>query len=240
MLHIYGNQKNIQCAGHTGASEWLSVSIEAVLFDMDGTLIDTEKHFRTTWPAALKRFGYEMTDEQALQMRSLGRPFAPRYLKSLFGESFDYDKVREYRKKIMEEALCANGIEVKPGAGELLVFLQKRRIKTVVVTASDLERTRRYLRQTGLITYFDRLISATMVEKGKPAPDVYEYACAALKIEPCRCLAVEDSPNGVESAAKAGCLTVMIPDQTPSDERLRSMLYAEGETLPDIRGLFES
>ena len=58
--------------------------IKAVIFDMDGTLIDTEKYYRIFWPMALKQFGYEMTDEQALSMRSLGQPYAPQHLKDMF------------------------------------------------------------------------------------------------------------------------------------------------------------
>lgn len=78
--------------------------IKAVIFDMDGTLIDTEKYYRIFWPMALKQFGYEMTDEQALSMRSLGQPYAPQHLKDMFHDpDMDYNKIRAYRRKIMEE-----------------------------------------------------------------------------------------------------------------------------------------
>ena len=99
--------------------------IKAVIFDMDGTLIDTEKYYRIFWPKALAHFGYEMSDEQALSMRSLGCPYAPKHLKEMFHDpNLDYDAIRAYRKKIMEEALQKNGIELKKGAIELLEFLK--------------------------------------------------------------------------------------------------------------------
>ena len=70
--------------------------VKAVLFDMDGTLIDTEKYYRIFWPMALKQFGYEMTDEQALSMRSLGQPYAPQHLKDMFHDpDMDYNRIRE-------------------------------------------------------------------------------------------------------------------------------------------------
>ena len=213
--------------------------IRAVLFDMDGTLIDTEKYYRIFWPKALAAFGYEMTDEQALAMRSLGRPFAPARLREWFGEELDYYVVREKRKTLMEEALARDGIRVKPGAEEILVFLRERGITTVVATATDRERACQYLQQTKLADYFDQVISATQVKEGKPSPDIYLYACEALGRKPEECIAVEDSPNGVLSAYRAGCRVVMVPDQTEPEDELMKCLYARVDTLGEIRGLIK-
>ena len=208
--------------------------VKAVLFDMDGTLIDTEQYYRIFWPKALAQFGYHMTDEQVLFMRSLGRPFAPKQLKEWFGEELDYYAVRDCRKQLMEEHLDRVGIELKPGAVEILEALKKRGIMAAVATATDLERTEKYLRQVGLREYFDRLISATQVKEGKPSPDIYVYACEQLGLAPEECIAVEDSPNGVKSAYGAGCRVIMVPDQTEPDEELSKLLYARVDRLDGI------
>lgn len=213
--------------------------IDTIIFDMDGTLIDTEKYFRACWPKALAAFGYEMSDEQALSMRSLGRPFAPVHLKEMFGESIDYHQVREKRKELVEECIKENGIQLKPGVIELLQWLKENHIRAAIATATDMERTNRYLKMLGIHEYFDKLISATMVKEGKPSPDIYLYACEQLGRKPEECIAVEDSPNGVLSAYRAGCKVVMVPDQTAPEEELKSKLFACVETLTDIQGLLQ-
>ena len=76
-----------------------------------------------------------------------------------------------------------------------------------------------------------------MVAQGKPAADIYLYACSTLGLEPSECIAVEDAPNGVRSAFSAGCKVVMIPDQTEPDEELQPMLYARFDALPGLIGL---
>ena len=213
---------------------------KAVLFDMDGTLIDTEKYYRIFWPMAMKEFGYDLSDEQVLAMRSLGRPFAPAKLKEWFGQELDYIAVKEKRKELMEACLREKGIEVKPGAFAILKFLRERGILTCVATATDLERTTRYLKQTGLFEYFDKIITATMVKEGKPSPDIYQYACQELGLLPEECLAVEDSPNGVMSAYHAGCKVVLIPDQTSPEEEIRDKVYAILPSLDKIQDLFNT
>lgn len=207
--------------------------IRIVFFDMDGTLIDTEKYFRRFWPKAAAAFGYEMSDGQALSMRSLGRPFAPAQLKEWFGPETDYQAIRAKRTEMMEAQLRIDGLQRKPGAVEILEELKQRGIPAVVVTASPIERTERYLTEVGILQYFDRIISATQVAEGKPSSDVYLLASKEVGFPTEECLAVEDSPNGVMSAYRAGCKVVMVPDQTPADEMLP---YLDGvaETLADL------
>ena len=209
--------------------------IKTVIFDLDGTLIDTEKYYRRFWPLACEAYGYHMTDEQALQCRSLGRPFALVLFREWFGEEFDYWKVRSKRKELMEAELADKGIELKPGCVEILNWLRDAGYETAICTANDLERATRYLKQLHLDGYFDKIICATMVERGKPAPDSYIYACAQLGRKPEECMAVEDSPNGVNSAYGAGCRVVLVPDQDQPDEELMKKLYAKADCLLDIR-----
>lgn len=213
------------------------MNIKAVIFDLDGTLIDTERLYRMYWPKALAHFGYDLSDERALMLRSLGRPFAPEQFKKWYGKDFDYPKVRTYRKELIEAHIAEHGVDAKPGVRELAEKLAEMGITVAIATATDPERTERYLSLAGLQGIFHTIISATMVPHGKPAPDIYLYACQTLGLAPGECLAVEDAPNGVRSAYAAGCPVVMIPDQTEPDEELMPLLYARAESLSEIADL---
>ncbi len=210
-------------------------NIKAVIFDLDGTLIDTEKWYMKAWPQAMEKYGYSMTYEQALSMRSLGRPYAPEHLKEISGDpDFSYPLIREYRKELMEKYLDENGIELKPFAMEILQKLREKGIVTALGTANDYERTERYLKRIGLFEYFDNIICASMVKRGKPSPDLYQYAVNEIGFAAHECLAVEDSPNGVMSASDAGIPTIMIPDLTEPDEELMQHIYRRYSSLHEF------
>ena len=212
--------------------------IKAVLFDLDGTLTDTEKLYQIFWPKTLEHFGYEMTPEKPLELRSLGRPFALEKFREWYGPDFDYWKVRNYRKELVENHIRENGIPLKPGAVEILTWLRENNIFVALVTANDRQRATRYTKKIGLYQYFDEIVCADMVEKGKPAPDIYAYACESLKVAPEYTVAVEDSPNGCMSAYRAGCNVVMIPDLTEPDGELKKILYKRLDSLLDLKELF--
>ena len=214
-------------------------SLRAVIFDMDGLLIDTEKHLVRCWCQAAQEMGFDMQTRHALHIRSLAGKYAAPYLKSELGEDFDYSRVRKRRKELVAQALAEYGLERKKGALELLKWLKEKGIRTAVATATDEERASRYLSEIGVLSYLDRVVCARMVENGKPMRDVYLYACRQLGERPQDCLALEDSPNGVLSAWRAGCGVVMVPDLTQPDEEIRPILTGLAPDLSAVIPLIE-
>lgn len=208
--------------------------IKAVIFDMDGVLIDTEKHYFTCWLQASREAGFPFTAEQALSLRSCDAREAEKGMKEIFGEEFDYYAIRERRRQLVKETLERCGLEMKPEVEETLKLLREKGIKTAVATATPLERTREHLAQLGILELFDSIVSARQVEHGKPAPDVYLYACEQIGEKPEHCIAVEDSPNGILSAYRAGLKPVMVPDLTQPDEELKLLLFGCVKSLSGI------
>ena len=214
-----------------------SITVEAILFDMDGLVLDTEKLYTRFWQEAARACGYPMTKEQALGMRSLNRGAGLAKMQSYFGQEVDYDFIRRKRIELMDAFVEQEGVALKPGIHELLNFLKEKGIKTAIATSSPIERTKLYLSSVGLENSFDELVSGYMVEKGKPEPDIYLYAAKKLGVEPCNCMVLEDSPAGILAAYRAGCIPVMIPDQDEPNEETQAMLYAKAENLTEVSSL---
>ena len=213
------------------------MAIHAAIFDMDGLLLDTERLLVRFWCEAANELGFPMQPHHALHLRSLSGPYAAVYLRRQFGESFDHKAVRDRRREKMNEYFLRHPIPVKPGAAELLGWLRGHGIHTAVATATDETRAARYLTETGLLPLFDEICCAPNVPRGKPMPDVYLSACRKIGQPPSSCLALEDSPNGVLSAWRAGCRVILVPDQTAPDPQLLPLLWGTAGSLMGVRDL---
>lgn len=210
------------------------MDIKGVIFDMDGVLLDSEKLYVRFWCEAGQSCGFPFEVKHALAIRSMARPYAIERLRGFFGDSFDYDEVRNKRIELMGAYVEENGIEPKPYAEYILKTLKERGKKIALATATAPDRATKYLSRVNLLEYFDEIICASMVKNGKPAPDIYRFAAEKLGLEPENCIAVEDSPNGVVSASSAGCVTIMIPDMDEPDEETRRRVFAVLGSLKEI------
>lgn len=208
--------------------------IQGVVFDLDGTLLDTEKLYRRFWVEAARRMGYPMEDRHALMIRSMAADRAEPLLKREVCADFDYHAVRALRRELMEAYIDENGVEAKPGLTETIRALQAMRMKIALATATPEARARKYLRMVGVESAFDAIACAEMVAHGKPAPDVYLLAAQKLNLPPEALLGVEDSPSGVQSAHAAGMAVAMIPDQDQPDERTAALCALVAPTLKEI------
>ena len=219
--------------------QWKRGLIRGVLFDMDGLVLDTEKLYTRFWMESARDLGYPMTFQQALGMRSLNRSAGQARLISYFGEGISYHAVRNHRIELMDDYIAKNGIDVKPGIFELMDYLQEQSIASAITSSSPMANIERHLSVHGLLHRFDKLCSGYDVPNGKPEPDIYLYGAASLNLRPEECLALEDSPTGILSAYRAGCLPVMIPDQDQPDGETESILYAKADSLADIIALLK-
>ena len=210
------------------------MKIKGVISDMDGVILDSEKLYVRFWCEAGQFYGFPFERKHALGIRSMARPFAIERLQGWFGDSFDYDTVRNKRIELMNAYVEKHGIEAKPDAEKLLSYLKEKGIAVALATATPKERAEEYLRRVGLLQYFDEVVSARMVKNGKPAPDIYLFAAEKLGLKPEECMALEDSQNGIRSANTAGCKTVMVPDLDGPTGEIMPLLYDVADGLWDV------
>ena len=213
--------------------------IMGVLFDMDGVVLDTEKLYARFWAEAAHALGYPMTYEQALGMRSLNNEAGQAKLESYFGPGVSRSVMRDKRVELMDAFVAEHGVEAKPGIHELLDALKGKGIRCAIATSSPKDRAMEYLSRLGLAEKFDCICSGHDVAHGKPEPDIYLHAAACIGIPPENCLAIEDSPAGILSAHRAGCMPVLVPDLDGSDDQMRKLLFAEADTLPELLELMK-
>lgn len=169
-----------------------------------------------------------------MQLRSLGRGPGQQKLESFFGPEVRYDTIRARRIKLMDAFIAEHGVEEKPGIRALLAFLKEQGIPCAITSSSSIPIIRAHLGNLGLLEGFTALCSGKDVPRGKPAPDIYLAGAAALGLEPENCLAIEDSPAGIEAAWRAGCKAVIVPDQDQPDAGVLARCFAKADSLFDV------
>lgn len=211
----------------------------AVLFDMDGLMLDTERMARSAWTRALADYGYHL--EATDYLRLLGRTAedARGILTEIFGPELPYDQVFERRRIYYEADIEANGILPKPGLLELLDFLELRGIPKAVASSTATWFVQYKLIRVGVLQRFSTVVCGDMVPRGKPYPDLFLEAARCLNFAPEQCVVLEDSEAGIRAANAANMLVLMVPDLKPPTPEIEAMAYRVLPSLKEAIPVFE-
>lgn len=152
----------------------------------------------------------------------------------LYGEDFPYDEFGETVRALMKQRFLEEGIPLKEGVREILEYLTEKGYIIGIASSTSKGEVMDHLEKTGLTGYFRTIITGDMVEHSKPNPDIYLKACEELGVTPMNAIAIEDSPNGIRSAYRAGMKPVMIPDLIEPAPEIEAMLYGKFYSLLDV------
>lgn len=213
--------------------------VDAVVFDADGTLFDTETLMHKIWIEVGQELNFPRPGQEYLDFVGLNRSALLALMAQRYGADFDGYGFLIRCVDRLAQRIDRDGVPLKPGVREILKFLRNRGIPAALATSTQRTRTDRRLALSGLAPYFQVTITGDEVSRGKPEPEMYLTACQKLGVSPRRAMAVEDSRNGILSAHAAGMLPVMIPDMIPPTPELEALLFRRFHSLIELRTFLE-
>ena len=209
----------------------------AVICDMDGLLLDSERIARDAWQRAGKAHGYDISHDIYIEVVGRNLRDAERIFTTLLGADFPFHDVRALRLQYGEEHITHHGLPTRPGAEEFLTFLAEMEVPRAVATSTAQDEAWHRLERTGLAQYFSLLCSGDEVAHGKPAPDLFMLTAERLGVPPEVCVVLEDSGYGIQAAHAAGMTPILVPDlKEPSDE-VAALAHAVLPSLYEVKAV---
>ncbi len=197
-------------------------NIKAIIFDMDGVILDSESISDITWKMAADEKGLAVNDEILNACRGTNKNDTMTILKKYYGANFDSEAFLERTSQFFHEIEEKDGIPLLPYAKEILEYL-KPRYRLALASSTRGPTVERQLRAAGVIDFFETRTTGEMVVHSKPDPEIYLMACKSIGVNPGECAAIEDSLNGIRSAHAAGLHPLMVIDKVQPTEEIKKM-----------------
>lgn len=207
--------------------EFKNQIVHGAIFDMDGTMFDTERlRFQTLQQASRELIGIEFSESYLMQCLGLSARSAEQLAKERYGEDVPYAEIRQRADVLELEHVRHYGVPVKKGLLQVLERLRKAGLKMAVATSSRRAIAEEYLINANVYKFFDVLVCGDEIKQGKPHPEIFISAAEKINLSPAQCLMFEDSENGLRSAYDAGGMTVLFKDiKTPNESMLAQAQY---------------
>ncbi len=189
----------------------------AVIFDMDGLVLDTESTYRVAWRQAASVMGYDFSEDYCLSLSGLHYKDIELKLHEYCGTEFNLQLFNRLSGEFWRGHVNVHGIKVKHGFNRLLDLLLRQNIPYCLATNSSMVNALECLDLAGLKGVFSTIVTRDHVRRGKPQPDIFLKAAELLRVDVSRCLVLEDSAAGIVAASRAGAASVLIPSTAQAD-----------------------
>ncbi len=211
------------------------IKMFSVIFDMDGTLLDTQKICIPAWDWAGEKQGYKDVGRLMPSVCGMNLNGSNKVLTDNYPD-IDVERFRADSREYIVNNLV---VRFMKGAKELLDYLKGRGVKIGLATGTSRPSVLHHLNEVNALEYFDALVCGTEIENGKPAPDIFLKTAELLGVDPDTCFVFEDSPNGIIAGNSAGMKTIGVPDIVTFSDDIKSLMYCELEDLSQAIEIFE-
>ncbi|MCD7836340.1 MAG: HAD family phosphatase [Lachnospiraceae bacterium] len=213
--------------------------MKAVVFDMDGVIFDSERLVLECWEEIAARRGIENIEQAMRECLGVNSAQTRENMLRRYGSDFPYDEFRSEASAMFHERFDNGRLPMKTGVVGLLAYLKNKSVKIALASSTREGVVRQELSDAGIIDYFEAVVCGDMVEKSKPAPDIYIKACACLGVDSQHAYAIEDSYNGIRSAHAAGLSAIMVPDMSEPTEEMERLAVKILPDLCEVKKYFE-
>ena len=207
----------------------------AVIFDVDGLLLDTERLTCTIWQQISKEYGCHLSDELYQSFIGRTRSDTEGLLLGAFGPDFPVEEAYEKRTTYFIDYAKKNGLPQKPGVDVLLNYLAEMSVPVCVATSAGNDVAELKLKSGGLARYFDKVVTGDDVSEGKPSPDIFMKAAGKMQIDPEKCVVIEDSVAGIFAAKRANMIPIMVPDIVYPEPEVKKMTLVVLHSLKSVK-----
>lgn len=213
--------------------------IEAIVFDMDGLLFDSERIVQRSWEEAGNQLGLEHMGETIYHTLGMNLAGRNHYFRNTIAKDFPCEEFAKQARTWFYKIVNEEGLPMKNGARELLEYGKANGYRMAIATSSRREYALKNLKAAKIYDFFDAGVFGDMVQHAKPDPEIYLKACDSIGAAPANCIALEDAPAGIRAAYAAGMKPIMIPDLVAPTPEIEALLYETCDTLLGVIGILE-
>ena len=207
---------------------------DAVVFDMDGVIFDSERATLQCWLELADKYGIKGIEKPYLACTGTNAAKTRQIMLDAYGEDFPYDTYAAEASRMFHEKYDGGRLPMKPGVCEILNYLKSNGRKIALASSTRRQTVIAQLTDASIIDFFDEVVTGDMVTKSKPEPDIFLLACEHIDVEPNRAYAIEDSYNGIRAAHRGGLRPIMVPDLRPADDEMRALSEAVLDNLEEV------
>ena len=208
---------------------------DAVVCDMDGVIFDSERATMSCWLELAEKYGIENIEESFLTCTGTTMARTREIMLERYGDSFPYDEYAKEASLMYHSKYDGGRLPMKKGVIELLTFLKDEGKKIALASSTRRQTVVGQLKDAGILDYFDAVICGDMVEKSKPAPDIFLKACEEINVLPEKTYGIEDSYNGIRAAYAGKLRPIMVPDLLPENDEMEKLAEVILEDLLKVK-----